>query len=231
LLRFPGDILGKNAVAVLGFIGGTGPEGMGLALRWAAAGHTVLIGSRDPSRAAEKATELQPQVEAPVRGAGNENVALEADIVFICVPFSAHATTIAALEPLLRGKIVVDVVVPLVFEKGKGVFPVAVEEGSAAQQAQALLPESTVVSGFQNLAAESLLELEHHLDGDAIISADDAEARERVIALANELGGIRGINGGPLRNAAIVEPITVLQIQLNRIYRTRTHVKILGIPD
>ena len=216
-------------MTTLGFIGGTGPEGMGLALRWAAAGHSILIGSRDPARAAEKAAELQPQVKAAIRGVSNVDAAAGSEILFVCVPFSAHAATLTDLEPALRGKIVVDVVVPLVFEKGKGVFPVAVEEGSAAQQAQALLPRSTVVSGFQNLAAESLLELGHHLEGDAIISADDAAARGRIIALAADLGGIRGVNGGPLRNAGIVEPITVLQIQLNRTYKTRTHIKILGI--
>mgnify|MGYP000861096605 CR=1 FL=1 len=216
-------------MTTLGFIGGTGPEGMGLALRWAAAGYDVVIGSRDPARAAEKAAELQPQVKTSLRGAGNVEAETEAEIAFVCVPYSAHSATLTDLEPHLRGKVVVDVAVPLVFEKGKGVFPVAVEAGSAAQEAQALLPESTVVSGFQNLAAESLLELDHHLDGDAIISADDADARQRIMDLANELGGIRGVNGGPLRNAAIVEPITVLQIQLNRIYKTRTHIKILGI--
>ncbi len=219
-------------MAVLGFIGGTGPEGMALALRWAIRGHTTLIGSRDPARAAEKAAELKQKAPSgAIEGVSNAVAAHRAEVVFICVPFAGHADTIASLKEELRGKLVCDVVVPLVFEKGKGALPVRVEEGSAAEQAQALLPESTVVSGFHNLAAESLLDLEHHLEGDAIICGDDREAKQRIIALANELGGIRGVDGGPLRSSMMVENITPLQIAINRIYKTRTHIRILGLPE
>lgn len=165
---------------MLGFVGGTGPEGRGLALRLALVGEQVLIGSRDDARAAEAVEGISQFVpQGALRGTRNIEVAREADVVFVVVPYAAQRDTLLSLKEELAGKIVVNVVVPLVFSKGHA-KAVPVEEGSAGLQAQAILPGSTVVSAFHNISAQELLKPDQPIDSDVVICADDERAKEVV---------------------------------------------------
>lgn len=212
-----------------GFIGGTGPEGRGLALRLAMTGEKVLIGSRDETRAKDAAQSISGHVsDGLVSGAENRFVAREADILFIVVPYAAQRDTLTALKEELAGKIVVDVVAPLVFEKGKATA-VTVEEGSAALQAKAILPESRIVAAFQNISARDLLEPDASVDSDVVVCADDEEAKQVVMKLAESIKGVGAVNGGGLENARYVENFTALLLNINRIYKAHSKIKIAGI--
>ena len=214
---------------MIGFVGGTGPEGRGLALRFGMAGRSVLIGSRDAQRAADAASsvsELAPGLS--VNGGLNEQVAADSDIVFIAVPFAGHRPTIEALRSELDGKLVVDVVAPIRFSKGVAIA-VDVEEGCAAQQAQALLPNSIVVGAFHNLSAEELLDPDVSIDSDVIVCGDDPDAKRQVMDLAELISGIRAVNGGGLQNSRYVEELTALLININRIYRAHSSIRIVGL--
>ncbi|MCH7786775.1 MAG: NADPH-dependent F420 reductase [Chloroflexi bacterium] len=214
---------------MLGFIGGTGPEGRGLALRFALAGEKVLIGSRNEERAkqaAESVLELAPP--GSVRGAINSEVAQEADIVFIAVPYTAQRDTLQALKEQLSGKLVVNLIAPIEFNKGRA-SAIIVEEGSAALESQAILAESTIVAAFQNVSAEDLLVPEKSIDSDVIVCADDAEAKERVMKMVEMIKGARAVNGGGLANARYVENLTALLVTINRIYKAHSSIKITGI--
>lgn len=214
---------------MLGFLGGTGPEGRGLALRFAMAGEHVLIGSRDPERARAAADSvLQAAPEGQVRGLANADVAREADIVFVVVPYAAQRDTLEALKGSLAGKTIVDAVVPLVFSKGRAAA-VPVEEGSAAQQAQAVLPDSTVVAAFHTVSAQELLDPRASIDSDVIVCANAARAKEAVMKLAEKIQGVRAVDGGPLENARYVEEFTALLLNINRIYKAHASIKIVGI--
>ena len=214
---------------MIGFIGGTGPEGRGLALRFAMAGEEVIIGSRDEERAQAAAQDVLDRVPGiPVRGAANSVAAREADTVFVVVPFAAHRDTVASLADPLAGKIVVDVVVPLAFEKGRA-SAVALEEGSAAQQAQRLLPDARVVGAFHSISAHDLLQPDAVVDCDVVVCADDAEARDRVMALAELVKGVRAIDGGGLASSRSVEALTALLLNINRVYKGRAAVKFVGL--
>lgn len=214
---------------MLGFIGGTGPEGRGLALRFAMAGEQVLIGSRDGARAGEAAESLSPSVPpGSVRGALNPAVASQSDIVFVAVPYAAHRDTLASLKEHLGGKVVVDVVAPLAFSRGRA-RAVPVEEGSVALQAQAILPRSKVVAAFQTISAHDLLVPDKAIDSDVVVCADDDEARKVVMKLAETIRGLRAVNGGGLENARYVEDFTALLLNINRIYRAHSAIKIVGI--
>ncbi len=213
----------------LGFIGGTGPEGRGLALRFAKAGERVLIGSRDASRAEEAAAGLLKTLPGvDVGGAVNEDVARHADIALVTVPYEAHRGTLESLAEHLAGKIVVDVVAPLSFNKGVA-SAVSVDEGSAAMQAQATLVRSTVVGAFQCISAQELLVPDRRLDSDVVVCADDAEAKKIVMGLAERIDGVRAIDGGGLQNARYVESFTALLLNINRIYRAQSTIKIGGV--
>lgn len=214
---------------MLGFIGGTGPEGRGLALRFALAGERVVVGSRDEeraARAAESVSEFAPG--GSVAGALNRDVAREADVVFVVVPFSGHRDTLVPLREPLEGKTVVDVVAPLAFSKGR-VSAVPVEEGSAALQAQAILTDSIVVAAFQTISAQDLLVPDRAIDSDVVVCADDPGARDDVMKLAERIGGVRAVNGGGLENARYVEDFTALLLNINRIYKAHSTIKIGGI--
>ena len=214
---------------MIALIGGTGPEGKGLALRFAAAGEIVMIGSRYKERAVAAAEEVRRQVpDAWVRGALNRRAAREADIIVLTVPFEGHARVIRSIADYVRGKILIDTVVPLAFKKGRIDF-IPVEEGSAAEQAQAMLPETRVVAAFQNLSAVELADLDHPLDGDVVVCADNTAARNVVISLINRISGLRAINGDGLANARHVEEITALLLSLNRTYRAHAGVKFTNI--
>ena len=214
---------------MIGFIGGTGPEGRGLALRFAMAGEAVVIGSRSRERAQEAVEDVLGRApDLAVTGAENADAAQSADTVFVAVPYSAHRDTVSGLGDLLKGKTVVDVVVPLAFEKGR-VRALAVEEGSVAEQAQLLLPGGRVVGAFHSISAQELLVPDAAMDCDVVVCADDAEARDRVMALAELIKGVRALDGGGLANSRYVEALTALLLNMNRIYKAHSAIKIVGI--
>lgn len=217
------------SVTVIAFIGGTGPEGKGLAFRLALAGHEVVIGSRSRERAEAAAREVAERApDAAVRGAENADAAQKAEVVVLTVPFPAQAETLPALREAIDGKVVVSTAVSLSFEGGQPSM-VAVPEGSAAQQAQALLPGTRVVAAFQNLGAAKLWEGDVPLEQDVIVCADDAEAKREVMALAEEIRGVRAVDGGPLASSRYVEGITVLLLGINRRYKATTGVRVVGL--
>ena len=214
---------------MLGFLGGTGPEGMGLALRLGLAGEPVFIGSRDAARAAAAAENLRGKgVTAEVRSGLNEEAAEEANTVVIAVPFEAQRAVLESVRELLRGKTVVDTAVALTRSGGR--FDLMhVEEGSAALQAQALLPESTVVAAFQTISAQDLLDAAHPVEGDVVVCGNDDAAKALVMSLAELIPALRAVDGGGLAGSRYVEGITPLLLNVNRTYRARTAIRILGL--
>lgn len=210
---------------MIAVLGGTGPQGKGLALRWAAAGQQVVIGSRDAQRASAIAQELGHGII----GADNLSAAERADVVLVAVPYDGHAALLAEVAPALAGKIVIDCVNPLGFDK-QGAFPLPVAEGSAAQQAAVVLPESRVVAAFHHISAVLLQDLDHELDIDILVLADDREAADQVIALADLIPGMRGVFAGRLRNACQVEALTANLISINRRYKVHAGVRITDLP-
>ncbi len=214
----------------LAFIGGTGPEGLGLAIRFAHAGHEVAIGSRSTERGEEGAHKVRDAVPgAKASGGANADVLASAQVVFLTFPYAGQKDTLEALGPRLDGKIVCNVVAPLDFVQGIGAVAVNVEGKSAAQEAAAQLPNATVVSAFQNMSAEKLMELGHAVDCDVLVCGKDAEAKQVIIGLANEIDGVRGVDAGGLSQSRYVEMITSLLINLNRKYKTHTSIKIVGL--
>jgi hypothetical protein len=213
----------------IGIIGGTGPEGKGLAARFALAGHPVIIGSRSAERGEEAAQEITALVgSAQVSGADNASAALRAEVIMITVPYAGMADTLAGLAEAIGDKITVCAVVPLQFSRSRvAMLPVA--DGSAAQEAQRLLPSARVVGAFHNLSASHLIDVSHALDGDVIVCGDDKEAVQVVIEMTNQIKSVRGLNGGVLANNSQVEALTALLINLNRGYKTETQIKITGI--
>jgi NADPH-dependent F420 reductase len=214
---------------MIGFIGGTGPEGRGLALRFAMAGEKVLIGSRDAGRAKEAAESLaNAGTVGSVEGKANEDVAQESDIVFIAVPYTAQRPTLEGLKTHLDGKLIVNVIAPLAFEKGRA-SAVRVDAGSAAEEAKEILPASQMVAAFHNISAQELLVPELSLETDVIVCSDDVEAKQKVMALAETISGVRAVDGGGLVNARYTEDLTALLLNINRIYKAHSMIKIVGI--
>jgi NADPH-dependent F420 reductase len=214
---------------MIGFLGGTGPEGRGLAIRLAMAGERVMIGSRGAARAAQVAESLQSDHNiSEVHDGSNEEVARESDIVFITVPFPGQRALLEPLKEHLDGKVVVDTVVPVAFSLGR-FHTIDVEEGSAALQAQAILPGSRVVAAFQTVSAQDLLVPDRVMKGDVVVSADDDEARSVVMSLAERIHNLRAINGGGLDSSSYVEGITALLLNINRLYKGRSTIKVIGI--
>ena len=216
---------------MLGIIGGTGPEGRGLALRFALAGEKVFIGSRSRERGqqiAQDLGQLVPSAFHSISGGTNEEAASRAELVLITTPYEGQKETLKALRPKLAGKVVVNVIAPLSFERGRA-LAIHVPEGSAALQAKALLPDSTIVSAFQNMSAEDLLVPDRRVNCDVIVCADDAEARQAVMALAEKIQGVRAVNGGGLANAHYVEELTVLLVSINRNYKIHSSIRITGL--
>jgi hypothetical protein len=213
----------------LAFVGGTGPEGLGLAVRFAAAGHAIVIGSRSLERAQEAAEKVRAKVpQAQVEGRVNQEAVEGGEIVFVTVPFAGHRDTLAALAPVIGAKMVIDVVSPLVFEGGQ-IKALLVPEGSAAQQAQALLPGASVVAAFHHLDASSLMRIEKPLDADVVVCGDHPQAKLRTMALAEQIAGVRALDGGPLANSRYLEEFTAVLLSLNRNYKAHTALRILGI--
>ncbi|MEJ5220583.1 MAG: NADPH-dependent F420 reductase [Tepidiforma sp.] len=214
----------------LAFVGGTGPEGLGLAMRFARAGHAVAIGSRSAERGEEAAAKVREAVPgAAATGGDNAAVVGDADVVFLTFPYSGQAATLESLKSDLAGKIVCNVVAPLEFRQGVGAVALDVPGGSALQEAIAQLPESRVVSAFQNLSAEELQHLDHPIEADVLVCGKDAEAKQVIIGLANEIAGVRGIDAGGPSQSRYVEMLTSLLINLNRKHKTQTSIRIVGI--
>jgi NADPH-dependent F420 reductase len=214
----------------LAFVGGTGPEGLGLAMRMAHAGHEIAVGSRSKERGEEGAAKVREAVStATVSGGENGEVVADAEVVFLTFPYSGQQPTLDALGSALDGKIVCDVVAPLEFQQGIGAVALNVEGKSAAQEAAAQLPNARVVSAFQNMSAEKLMELDHEVECDVLVCGRDAEAKQVIIGLANQIAGVRGVDAGGLSQSRYVEMITSLLINLNRKYKTQTSIRIIGL--
>ncbi len=215
---------------MLAFLGGTGPEGKGLALRLALAGEATIIGSRDAARGAAAAQELADTFPGTsIEGSDNAGAATAGDVVFLTFPYEGQRTTLEQLGAALAGKIVVSVIAPMAFERGKGARAVDVEAGSAAQEAQEILPDSQVVAAFQNVSAEELQETSHSMEGDVVVCSDHPDAKKLVMELASKIDGLRGVDGGSLANAKYVEQITPMLVNINRIYKAHSGIKIVGI--
>lgn len=223
----PGDphVLPDVSGVVIGILGGTGEQGRGLARRWAHAGHSVVIGSRDANRAQDVARELGPGV----KGASNEQCARAGDVIVVAVPWDGHGDLLRALADALAGKVVIDCVNPLGFDK-QGAFALEVPEGSAAEQASVILSRSRVVAAFHHVSAVLLLdETADAIDTDVLVLGDDRDATDLVQALAERIAGIRGIYGGRLRNAGQVEALTANLISINRRYRSHAGVRVTDV--
>ena len=215
---------------VIGILGGTGDQGRGLARRFALAGHQVIIGSRS----AERAEAAAQQLGHGVRGLANAAAAREADVVIAAVPWEGHGELLSALAGELAGKIVVDCVNPLGFDqRGAYALPVAEggpAEGSAAQQAAALLPGSRVVAAFHHVSAILLLDPEvDTIDLDVMVLGDDREATDLVQALAARIPGVRGIYAGRLRNCGQIEALTANLVSINRRYKAHAGLRVTDI--
>jgi 8-hydroxy-5-deazaflavin:NADPH oxidoreductase len=211
---------------VIGVLGGTGDQGRGLARRFALAGHRVIIGSRDAGRAAAAAAGLGSEL---ISGTVNAEAAAQADVVIAAIPWDGHKDLLAALAAQLAGKIVIDCVNPMGFD-GKGAYPLPVPEGSAAQQAAAVLPDSTVVGAFHHVSAELLLAPEIGLlDLDVLVLGDDRQATDLVSALASRIPAIRGIYAGRLRNCGQVEALTANLVSINRRYKVHAGIRVTDV--
>jgi hypothetical protein len=209
----------------IAIVGGTGDQGQGLGNRLVANGHRVIIGSRDPSKAAAVAAMMGHAVS----GASNHDAVLAADLVIVAVPWQAHESTLRDLQRSLAGRIVVDCVNPLGFDE-RGPFALSVPSGSATEQAAELLPDSTVVGAFHHVSAVVLLdEAVESVDTDVMVVGDDRPAVDLVIGLANQIPGMRGVYAGRLRNAHQVEALTANLIAANRRYKTHSGVRITGV--
>jgi NADPH-dependent F420 reductase len=209
--------------AVLAILGGTGDQGRGLARQFARAGNRVIIGSRSAGRAVETANELG------IEGMANAAAAAAADIIIAAVPYEGHAELLAGLRDELRGKILVDCVNPLAFD-AHGPYPVRVPEGSAAEQAAAVLPDTTVVAAFHHVSAKLLQDPEiTSFDLDILVLGEDRAATDLVRALAARIPGMRGIYAGRLRNAGQVEAFTANLIAINRRYKAHAGIRVTDV--
>lgn len=215
----------------LAFLGGTGPEGLGLALRFAAAGESVLIGSRLAERAAAAVARIRAALPtAQADGCENLEALERSDRIFLTFPFEGLAPFLDVARGRFDGKLVIDVIVPLVLHAG--FFELAPVPGaaSAGELIQQALPRARVVSAFKNLSAEKLRDLGTTLDGDVVLCGEDAGARAQVAALVRRLPELRPVDAGGIANARYLEAITALLLNLNRRFKARTSIGILGLP-
>jgi 8-hydroxy-5-deazaflavin:NADPH oxidoreductase len=220
----------SRSIAILG---GTGPAGTGLALRWARAGETIIIGSRERSRAEDAAKKINERTGGDrVSGAENAAACTASDLLVLTVPFEAQANLLKQLKPALRANsILVDATVPLAASVGgRATRTLGVWQGSAAQQAAELVPKGvSVVAAFHNVSAE-IMNGEDPIDCDVIVCSDDADTTQRVCDLAAKIPNIRALDGGKLENARIVEQITALLIGLNIRHKGHAGIRITGLP-
>ena len=215
-------------------IGGTGALGYGLAVRWARAGEELVIGSRKPERAAEAAERIKAEVpDAKVEGLDNAAAAERGPIVFLTVPFRAQSETLNNLRDALSdGQILVDCTVPLAAAvSGKATRTLGVWQGSAAQQASEMAPDGvTVISALHTVSAAALAEGEP-IEEDILVCGDRMADKAKVAKLIERIDGLRAVNAGALETARIVEPLTALLISINARYKTRSGIRITGLPD
>jgi NADPH-dependent F420 reductase len=209
-------------------LGGTGKEGRGLALRWAKAGHAVVLGSREVERARAKAGELSAAVGRQVDGADNASAVAGADVVLLAVPYSGHAALLSELRPSLQGKLVVDITVPLQPPRVREVHLPAGQ--AAALEAQTILgADARVVSALHHVSSVHLGDLDRALEGDVFVCGDDEGARTVVVSLVGELG-LRGVDAGPLRNAIALESFTCVLLHINKKYKVEgASLRVVGL--
>ena len=225
---------GEVPIRPIAIIGGTGPAGMGLALRWARAGETVIIGSREADRARRAASAVQQRIgpHAKVSGMENSAACAAADILMLTVPFEGQASILKKLKSAMTdGSILIDATVPLAASVGgRASRTLGVWQGSAAQQAAELVPdEVSVVAAFHSLSAD-LMGGDAAIDCDVIVCSDDADAAQLTRELAAKIPGVRAIDGGKLENARIVEQVTALLIGLNFRHKALSGIRITGLP-
>ena len=231
---------GPTMSRTIAIIGGTGPAGMGLALRWARAGETVIIGSRDASRAQQAAEAIRQRVGRTLLSAapnisGQENSAACAatDLLMLTVPFAGQAALLKELKPAIRpGSILIDATVPLaVSVGGRATRTIGIWQGSAAQQTAELVPKGvSVAAAFHNVSAD-VLNSDQEVDCDVIVCSDDPKATEIAMELAAKIPTIRALDGGKLENARTVEQITALLIGLNIRHKGHSGLRITGLPE
>ncbi len=220
-------------MARIAFLGGTGEEGLGLALRFALAGQDVIIGSRQNDRARDAAASLRTTLRAAgssasVEGEDNRSAIGDADIIVFTFPFKAVESLVTEMHDGLDGKIILDVVNPLVLRAG--VFhSIPVAQGSAGQLIQHLLPNAKVVSGFKNLSAKELIDPHHALQGDVLMCGDHPDATAFFVDLVGRIPSLRAVDCGTLANAGHLEGITTLLLNLNRRYKAITSIEVLGL--
>ncbi|WP_199224008.1 NADPH-dependent F420 reductase [Paraconexibacter algicola] len=219
----------------ISIIGGSGALGYGLAVRLGRAGIPVTIGSRDAARAVEAAERAAAAVpDGSFTGLGNAEAAAESSIVILSVPFRNQSETLTNLKTTLQpGQLVVDATVPLAAAvSGKATRILGVWQGSAAQQAQEMVPEGVrVVSAFHTVAAAHLGDLDWQLDEDILVCGDKKDDKARVIELIGKIDGLRGVDAGKLEMSRIVESLTPLLIGINVRHKTHAGIKITGLPS
>jgi len=219
---------------VIPVIGGTGALGSGLAKRWAAGGARVVIGSRDAGRAAEAASKIAEESGGTVEGMTNEDAAKAAEVVFLTIPFRNQSEYLTNLKGSLQpGQILVDCSVPLAAAiSGKATRTIGVWQGSAAQQAQEMVPEGVVVvSALHTVSAPGLADLSHRLDEDVPVCGDKKVHKARVAELISRIDGLRPVNAGALEMSRIVEQLTALMISVNIRYKTHAGLKFTNLPE
>jgi NADPH-dependent F420 reductase len=216
-------------------VGGTGALGFGLALRLAAAGQEVVIGSRDAGRAEEAAARVRERVSnAHVAGMENAAAAALGEVVFLTVPFRAQSENLTNLKSTLReGQILVDATVPLAAAvSGKATRLLGVPQGSAAEQAQEMVPDGvTVISALHSVDAATLGDLDNQLDQDVLVCGDRKDPKRKVAELIGLIPGLRPVNAGALESARFVEALTPLLISVNIRNKSHAGVKLTGLPD
>lgn len=214
-------------------MGGTGPQGKGLGYRFARQGHSVVVGSRAAEKAEAVAEEIRARLDGAegagaVTGAANADACEQADVVVLAVPWDGHDDLVASLP--LAGKTVVSCVNPLAFDK-RGAHGQVIDggEGSAAERAQSLAPEATVVGAFHNVSAVLLWDQDDYLDEDVLCVGDSDEGKQVAMELARAVTGREGISAGKLRLARQLEPLTAVLISINRKYKTHSGIRITGL--
>lgn len=221
--------MSQHTIAV---IGGTGPQGRGLAYRFARAGHDVVIGSRSAEKASATAGELaaMPRIAGAMTGASNQAAASGADVVVVAVPYDGYAALLKHLSGALAGKILVSCVNPLGFDK-RGAYGLDIAHGSAAEEAAALLPTARIVAAFHHVSARNLIDPEGDLSHeDVLVVGDDAEAKDIVCTLSTAVSGRPGVDAGALRLARQLESFTAVLISVNKRYKVRSGIALVGLP-
>lgn len=212
---------------MIGFLGGTGPEGRGLALRFALSGEKVFIGSRDSIRGIEVAKKMNGLCPGLIDGGSNETASKVSDIIVVATPYEAQKDILQSLKSNLNHKLIINVIAPLSFSKN-GISAVTVKDGSAALECQKMLPDSSVISAFNNISAQDLLKKDKQIDCDVIICGNDQDSKKIVMSLAEKIYSVRAIDGGDLKNSKYVEDLTALLLNINKIYGWHSSIKIVS---